>query len=369
MYTDYADKALFGDGLSSADMHAVLQTPDRDILPLLHAAFQVRHHHFGRKVHIHVLMNAKSGLCPEDCAYCSQSAISTATIDKYPLRPAREIVDAARQASENGAYRYCIVTSGRAPTDGELDALTDTVRQVKREVDIDICCCLGLLTAKNAQRLKDAGVDRVNHNLNTSRAHTPNIVSTHTYRDRVETLYNIQKAGLETCSGGIIGMGETHADIIDMAASLRDLGVDSIPVNFLHPIAGTPLSRQNALTPHDCLRALCLFRFANPSTEIRVAGGREKNLRSLQPLALYPANSLFMEGYLTTGGLDVEATHRMIADLGFEIDQDGETRDARREREGERRGDGRRETGEGRGIPTHTPKAMAFRCRSGRRET
>ena len=347
MYTDYADKALCGDGLSTADMHAVLQTPDRDILPLLHAAFQVRRHHFGRKVHIHVLMNAKSGLCPEDCAYCSQSSISTATIDKYPLRPAREIVDAARQAHKNGAYRYCIVTSGRAPTNGELDALTDTVRQIKREVDIDICCCLGLLTAENAQRLKDAGVDRVNHNLNTSRMHTPNIVSTHAYEDRLETLYNIQKAGLETCSGGIIGMGETHADIIAMAVSLRDLGVNSIPVNFLHPIPGTPLSDHNALTPHDCLRALCLFRFVNPATEIRVAGGREKNLRSLQPLALYPANSLFMEGYLTTGGLDVEATHRMIADLGFEIERE-EVRRKTQDAKGEKQA-GRGETQDGRG--------------------
>ena len=320
MYTSYAQKTLSGTNLSTAEMHAVLQTPDRDILPLLHAAYQVRHHYFGSKVHIHVLMNAKSGLCPEDCAYCSQSAVSNAPIDKYPLRPAREMIDAARNAKENGAYRYCIVTSGRAPTDNEVDAITGIVRQIKREVDIDICCCLGLLTGKKAQRLKDAGVDRVNHNLNTSKAHTPHIVSTHTYADRMKTLYNIQKAGLDTCSGGIIGMGETHDDIIDMALSLRDLGVNSIPVNFLHPIAGTPLSNQNSLTPHDCLRALCLFRFINPSTEIRVAGGREKNLRSLQPLALYPANSLFMEGYLTTGGLDVKDTHLMIADLGFEVE-------------------------------------------------
>ncbi len=320
MYTAYAEKTLFGEGLSTADMRAVLQTPDSDILPLLHAAFQVRHHYFGRKVHIHVLMNAKSGLCPEDCSYCSQSAISNAPIDKYPLRPAREIVDAARAARENGAYRYCIVASGRAPTDREIDTITGVVRQIKREVDIDICCCLGLLTQEKARRLKNAGVNRINHNLNTSKAHTPHIVSTHTYEDRLETLYNIQKVGLDTCCGGIIGMGETHDDIISLAVSLRDLGVNSIPVNFLHPIEGTPLANQNTPTPRDCLRALCLFRFVNPSTEIRVAGGREKNLRSLQPLALYPANSLFMEGYLTTGGLDAEKTRQMIADLGFEVE-------------------------------------------------
>ncbi|HIC44070.1 MAG TPA: biotin synthase BioB [Sulfurimonas sp.] len=320
MYTAFAQKALSGESLSISDMHAVLQAPNDEILPLLHAAFQVRRHYFGNKVQIHVLMNAKSGLCPEDCGYCSQSSISKAPIDKYPLRPTEEIVDAARKASESGAYRYCIVASGRAPTDNEIDAVAHVVREIKQAVDIDICCCLGLLTEDKARRLKEAGVDRVNHNLNTSRQHTPNIVSTHTYDDRLKTLHNIQKVGLDTCCGGIIGMGETHDDIIDMAVSLKELCVDSIPVNFLHPIGGTPLANRDALTPHDCLKALCLFRFVNPTTEIRVAGGREKNLRTLQPLALYPANSLFMEGYLTTGGLGVEETHQMIADLGFEIE-------------------------------------------------
>lgn len=318
-YTQYAEKSLSGVLLDTPEMHAILQTPDDDILPLLHAAFQVRRHHFGRTVQIHVLMNAKSGLCPEDCGYCSQSSISEAPIDKYPLRPTQEIISAARQAKANGAYRYCIVTSGRAPTDNEVDAVADVVRQIKADTDIDICCCLGLLNEDKAKRLKDAGVDRVNHNLNTSKNHTPNVVSTHTYEDRVNTLHAIQKVGLDTCCGGIVGMGETHDDIIDLAVSLRNLDVDSIPVNFLHAIDGTPLADRDALTPYDCLRALCLMRFVNPATEIRVAGGREKNLRSLQPLALYPANSLFMEGYLTTDGLGVSDTHKMIADLGFEV--------------------------------------------------
>lgn len=318
-YTQYADKSLSGELLAPDEMRAILQTPDDEILPLLHAAFQVRKHHFGRTVQIHVLMNAKSGLCPEDCGYCSQSSVSDAPIDKYPLRPTQEIIQAARDAKANGAYRYCIVTSGRAPTDKEVDAVADVVRQIKQDMEIDICCCLGLLNEDKAQRLKDAGVDRVNHNLNTSKNHTPNVVSTHTYEDRISTLKTIQKVGLDTCCGGIVGMGETHDDIIDMAVSLRNLQVDSIPVNFLHAIDGTPLSNAEALTPYDCLRTLCLFRFVNPATEIRVAGGREKNLRSLQPFALYPANSLFMEGYLTTGGLGVSDTHKMIADLGFEV--------------------------------------------------
>jgi len=318
-YQTYADQALAGVLLDRADMHAILQTPDDAILLLLHAAFRVRRHYFGRTVQIHVLMNAKSGLCPEDCGYCSQSSVSRAAIDKYPLRPAEDIVNAARQAKANGAYRYCIVTSGRAPTDREVDAMAAIVRQIKQEMDIDICCCLGLLTEEKARRLKVAGVNRVNHNLNSSQHYTPQIVTTHTYEDRIATLKAVQRVGLDTCCGGIVGMGESHDDIIDMAVALRELKVDSIPVNFLHAIGGTPLAHCDNLTPYDCLRVLCLFRFVNPATEIRVAGGREKNLRSMQPLALYPANSLFMEGYLTTGGLGVSDTQQMIADLGFDV--------------------------------------------------
>ncbi len=299
---------------------ALLQTHDDDLLPLLHAAFDVRKHFFGRRVQIHVLKNAKSGLCPEDCHYCSQSAVSEAPIDRYPLLPKAELVDDALSAHRGGAVRYCIVASGRGPTDGEVEAVCEAVEEIRRTVDIDICCCLGLLTQPQAHRLKAAGVGRVNHNLNTSRDHHDRICTTHEYEDRLRTLEAVQNAGLATCSGGIVGMGETEEDIVDLAFALRDLGADSIPVNFLHPIDGTPLAGRNDLTPRDCLRILCLFRFVNPDREIRVAGGRERNIRSLQPLALYPANSLFMEGYLTTGGQSTNETHRMIEDLGFEID-------------------------------------------------
>ena len=319
-YTALADKVLSGQCPTQAEMHGVLNAPDPDLLPLLHAAYRVRHRYFGRRVRLHVLMNAKSGLCPEDCAYCSQSAVSKAQINKYPLRPRQEIVEGALKARAGGAHRYCIVTSGRAPTDREVHKVADIVREIKQTVEIDICCCMGLLTEDRARILKNAGVGRVNHNLNTSRRHTPDIVSTHTYEDRVETLRTVQKVGLDTCCGGIVGMGETHADIIDLALALRDLNVDSIPVNFLQAIDGTPLENRDDLTPADGLKTLCLFRFVNPTREIRIAGGREKILRSLQPLGLYPTNSLFMDGYLTTGGQTVSETHRMIADMGFEVE-------------------------------------------------
>jgi biotin synthase len=173
---------------------------------------------------------------------------------------------------------------------------------------------------ETARTFKAAGVGWVNHNLNTSRRFYPEICSTHSYEDRIETMRAVRRAGLATCCGGIIGMGETEEDVIDLAFALRDLKVDSLPVNFLHPIDGTPMAKRRELTPGYCLRALCLFRFTNPASEIRVAGGREFNLGWFQALALYPANSIFVEGYLTTPGQAAEAARRMIVETGFEVE-------------------------------------------------
>lgn len=316
-YASLAHQVLDGTPPSRAQCAEVLGSDDTHLLSLLDAAFTVRRHYFGLGVQLHVLKNAKSGLCPEDCGYCSQSSVSEAPIDRYALQSNDEIMSGAVDAHAGGAQRYCIVTSGRAPTDSEVDRLCGTVRNIKSEVDLEICCCLGLLSSDHAQKLKAAGVDRVNHNLNTSAAHHQEIVTTHTYEDRLDTLKNVKDAGLSICSGGIVGMGETPADIIDLVFALDEVGADSIPVNFLHPIDGTPLAGREDLTPRDCLRILCLFRFVNPTREIRVAGGRERNLRSLQPLALYPANSIFMEGYLTTDGQTTSDAHQMISDAGF----------------------------------------------------
>ncbi|MBE81312.1 biotin synthase BioB [bacterium] len=314
-----ADRVLAGKPPTRNECLSVLGSPETALLSLLDAAFKIRHRHFGFGVQLHVLKNAKSGLCPEDCHYCSQSSVSDAPIEKYPLQSQDNILAGAVTAHAGGAHRYCIVTSGRAPTESEVDRLCGTVRAIKDRMDIEICCCLGLLTADHTRRLRDAGVDRVNHNLNTSESHHDQIVSTHTYKDRLETLRHVRDAGLDICSGGIVGMGESHDDIIDLAFELNEAGADSIPVNFLHPISGTPLEGREDLTPRDCLRTLCLFRFINPDREIRVAGGRERNIRSLQPLALYPANSIFMEGYLTTNGQATSDAHQMISDAGFEV--------------------------------------------------
>jgi biotin synthase len=319
-FSTLADKALNGELPERDELRGILDSQDEDLPELLSAAFKVRRHFFGKRVQIHVLQNAKSGLCPEDCHYCSQASVSDAPIDRYPFMAKEKLVENAKRAKAAGAVRFCIVNSGRGPTAKEIEQIADVVREIKSTIDINICCSLGLMDERKIEALKDAGVERINHNLNTSERHHPSICTTHTYQDRVDTVTNVKSAGLSSCCGGIIGMGETDEDIIDLAISLRNLGVDSIPVNFLHPVEGTPFAGLNTLTPQRCLKVLCLFRFVNPDKELRIGGGRELNMRSLQPLALYPANSLFVNGYLTTPGQEALETHRMIADLGFEIE-------------------------------------------------
>lgn len=316
-----ADKSLQGELLERDEMTAVLNASDEQIPELVSAAFRVRHHYFGKRVQIHMLQNAKSGLCPEDCHYCSQSSVSEAPIERYPFLSKEQLVEGAKRAKAAGAVRYCIVNSGRGPTHREIEQIADAVKEIRAKVGINICCSLGLMSEDKIRSLKEAGVGRINHNLNTSREHHPEIVTTHTYDDRVATVENVKSVGVGTCSGGIIGMGESDDDIINLAMTLRALDIESIPVNFLHSIPNTPFEAKRQLTPQKCLKTLCLFRFVNPSKEIRVAGGREINLRSLQPLSLYPANSIFVNGYLTTPGQEASDAHRMIEDLGFELDQ------------------------------------------------
>lgn len=321
-YQEFANKAFRDELLNRSECQTVLNTPDDDLLALLQAAFTVRSRYFGKTVRLQMLQNAKSGACQEDCHYCSQSAVSTAQIERYNLLPQEQMIEGARRAAASKAQRYCIVISGRSPLDREIDEIAGAVRAVKQEIPIQICCSLGLMNEAQARRLKAAGVDRINHNLNTSEAYHASICTTHTFQDRLRTIRNARVAGLEICSGGIVGMGEKDEDLIDLAMALRDVKPDSIPVNTLHPVAGTPLEHCDQLTPQRCLKVLCLFRFLHPRTEIRIAGGREHNLRSLQPLALYPADSVFVNGYLTTPGQPAPEVWGMIKDLGFTIEVD-----------------------------------------------
>lgn len=288
-------------------------------MEVLSAANRIRRHYFGKTVQLYFLMNAKSGLCPEDCHYCSQSKVSDAPIPKYTILSRDKLLDGARIAAERQSKTYCIVISGRTPNEREVKAIETIVPEIKQKYGLNICACLGLLDESQARRLAAAGVDKVNHNLNTSRDYYEKICTTHTFEDRMETLRNVRKAGLQLCSGGIIGMGESREDIVEMAFSLRELSVESIPLNFLHAIDGTPLERKEYVSPSDCLRALAMFRFVNPSSELRIAGGRERHLRSLQPLGLLVANSIFVGDYLTTQGQPPQEDYQMIQDLGYEI--------------------------------------------------
>jgi biotin synthase len=314
-----ADRVLDQHRLTREEGLAVLAAPDEQLPDLLAAAFRVRREHFGLDVQLYYLENARSGLCPEDCSYCSQSAVADTPIDRYRLKSPEQLVAGAREAANNQARTYCIVASGRGPSDADVDQVAEAVRQIKHDTGLHICCCLGLLNTEQARRLKNAGVDRINHNLNTSRQFYDQICSTHTYQERLDTLAACREQGLELCCGLIVGMGETHDDVIEICTQLQELGVESIPVNFLNPIDGTPLEGTDRLDPRYCLKVLTLFRLAHPTTEIRIAGGREVNLRSLQPLGLYAANSLFVSDYLTTPGQAPGEDHRMIEDLGFRV--------------------------------------------------
>ena len=319
-YSRLAQRALHDEPPSEAEALRLLDGRDSELLPLLHAAFVPREHHFGRKVMVHVLNNVQNGLCPEDCGYCSQARDSSAPIRKYPMKSDAEILAGAESAARAGATRYCMVLSGRGPTLERTRRLGELIRLVKQRYPIEVCLSVGLLGEEHARILADAGLDRLNHNLNTSESHYPQICSTHDYADRVNTLLAAKKSGIEPCSGMILGMGERSQDVVEVAFKLRDLEIPSIPVNFLVPIEGNPVKSDGSLTPERGLRALALMRLVNPRAEIRVAAGREGHLRGLAPLALWPANSLFVEGYLTTRGDAVAETYRMIRDAGFEVD-------------------------------------------------
>ncbi len=317
----FATRSLAGELLSREEARQVLTAPDTAVLDQVAAAYEVRQHYWGNRVRLHFLLNAQSGLCSEDCHYCSQSSVSSAEIEKYPMMAIDKILAAAARAAELKAGTFCMVISGRAPGERTFGKVLDAVRTIRERHDLKICACLGLLDQDQTARLAEAGVETVNHNLNTSPSHHESICSTHTFEDRVTTDEAVKAAGIKSCSGGILGTGETDDDIIDLALHLRDLEVRSVPINFLIPVEGTPLEDTVTLDPRRCLRILCLFRFLLPSQEIRIAGGREVHLRSLQPLGLFAANSIFIGDYLTTQGQNVQDDFAMIRDLGFVLEQ------------------------------------------------
>ncbi|MEU3462581.1 biotin synthase BioB [Streptomyces sp. NPDC006733] len=318
------DKGLRRELPTRDEALAVLATSDDDLLDVVTAAGKVRRQWFGRRVKLNYLVNLKSGLCPEDCSYCSQRLGSTAGILKYTWLKPDEAAAAATAGVAGGAKRVCLVASGRGPTDRDVDRVSRTIEAIKEQNEgVEVCACLGLLSAGQADRLREAGADAYNHNLNTSEATYGGITTTHTYADRVDTVQQAQAAGLSACSGLIAGMGESDGDLVDVVFALRELDPDSVPVNFLIPFEGTPLAEEWNLTPQRALRILAMVRFVCPDVEVRLAGGREVHLRSLQPLALHLVNSIFLGDYLTSEGQAGQADLDMIADAGFEVEGAG----------------------------------------------
>lgn len=315
-----AENILQGETLTKDTLLKIYEDPNVDTLDLLNEAYILRKHYYGKKVKLNMILNAKSGICPEDCGYCGQSR-DMKQKQRYSLVPEEQIVSGAKVAHENNIGTYCIVMSGRGPSNKEIDHISRTVEEIKsNHPQLKVCACLGLTNDEQAKKLKAAGVDRYNHNINTSENYHEAVVTTHTYKDRTNTLEIMKANNISPCSGVICGMGESNQDIIDMAFALKEIDADSIPINFLHPIQGTKFGEMDELTPMKCLRLIALFRLVNPSKEIRIAGGREVNLRSLQPLALKAANSIFVGDYLITGGQPNQLDYKMIQDLGFEID-------------------------------------------------
>jgi biotin synthase len=317
---ELADRILAGGFLTRPEALAVAEAPDEELLALLDAAFRVRRHHHGRRVRVHVLQNARSGTCPENCSFCSQSTHFDSDVPRYKMQSVEELVEAAERAVAMGAVTYCMVTSTRGPSSRELDTVCEATRQIKERFPVRVCTSLGILETGHAETLAAAGVDRYNHNLESSERFFPRVCTTHSFEDRRRTIREAKRAGMEACCGGILGMGETREDWVDLAFALRELAVDSVPVNFLDPRPGTPLEAVERLRPQDCLKGLALFRLSNPAADVRVAGGREVNLGVLQPLALYAANSIFTNGYLTTPGAEPSADARMIREAGFEAE-------------------------------------------------
>ncbi|WP_346353422.1 biotin synthase BioB [Azotosporobacter soli] len=311
------EKVLEGGTLKEEEALQLAAVPYEDLPFLLAMADRIRQEFVGAEVDLCAIINGRSGKCSEDCRFCAQSAHYGAQVKVYPLLEKQELVAAALQAKEAGARRFSIVTSGRGTEkDKEFSLILEALQAIKEKTGLKVCASLGTLTQEHALQLKQAGVSRYHHNLETGRSFYPRICSTHTYEDRVVTIQHAMAAGLEVCAGGIIGLGESFAQRIELALTLRRLGVHSVPVNILNPIPGTPLAGQPPLAPQEILKTLAVFRFLLPERGIRTAGGREVNLRDLQGTALLGGVSgMLIGGYLTTGGREPQADLRMIADL------------------------------------------------------
>lgn len=323
MILQLGEKVLQGAEISVDEAKALGYLPDSDVPFLLAMADKIRQKFVGDEVDLCAIVNGRSGRCTEDCKYCAQSKYHDTNVAVYPLLAADKLVLKAKEAEAGGANRFAIVTSGKGMEgDKEFPKILAAIRQILAETNLKVCCSLGALTLEAAKELKAVGVSRYHHNIETSRQNYGNICTTHSYDDRMATIAIAHEAGLEVCSGGIIGMNETMADRIAMAFDLKAVGVHSVPLNILNPITGTVFAGQAPLPPLEILKSFAIFRFVLPRCGIRTAGGRELNLRDLQSAALQGGISgMLVGGYLTTGGRTYAADLQMIKDMGRRVVQ------------------------------------------------
>jgi biotin synthase len=309
-----------GGAITPDDARALVDLPDERLPDLIALAHQVRLAHAGPEVEVESILSAKTGGCPEDCHFCSQSGRFDTTVRPEPFLPTADIVEAARRSQSSGATEFCIVLAIRGPDDHVMQRTLDAVAAIRDETGMNVACSLGILTRDQAVTLAAAGVHRYNHNLETARSFFPSIATTHTWDERYETCRLVQEVGMELCSGGIMGMGESWDQRIEFAFQLRDLAPCEIPLNFLNPRPGTPLADRPVLGPLDALRCIALFRLIHPAVLLRYAGGREVTLRELQATGMLAGiNALIVGNYLTTLGRSPEQDLAMLADLGMPV--------------------------------------------------
>ncbi len=314
------EKVLAGQDISMEEAQGLGELSGSDLYHLFAAASRIRDLRAGKKVDLCSIINAKSGQCSENCKYCAQSAHHETGVEVYDLLNEETILERALQMEAEGAQRFSLVTSGRGICEGDFVKALDIYRHLAQKTKLKLCASFGIITEDMARRLKEVGVTMYHHNLETSESYFPNICTTHSYQDRIDTVKACQTADLDVCSGGIISMGETMIQRLEMAFALRDLEVQSVPINILNPIEGTALENQTVLSPMEILQTIAIYRFILPGAMLRFAGGRENALRNMQAMGyLAGINATLVGSYLTTSGRTVAEDMQMILDMGLEV--------------------------------------------------
>jgi len=315
---ELTNRIIGGGTLTPEEAVRLSETQGADVYDLFRAATRIKEQFVGTEVHLCSIINAKSGRCAEDCAFCAQSAHHSTDAPVYPLVQEERLLESARAAETNGSACFGIITSGTTVNDTELEQILTALRRIRQETTILPSCSLGIIDEETARKLKDAGMDTYHHNLETAASFFPSICTTHAYEDDVNTVRAVKKAGVKVCCGGIFGLGETAAQRVEMALTLKELDVDSVPINFLNPIEGTRLEGAANISAIDCLKTIAIYRMILPDKRITVCGGREKNLRDLQSWIFFAgANGTMIGNYLTTAGRNVDVDLTMFSDLGL----------------------------------------------------